>query len=82
MEQTFSPHEGIVLSLRGNKLKTSGRNGKEQCYTVSKETQVTVDGIIGTEMDLQAGTPVRIKLHRVYQDLATFIEITDSIKNT
>lgn len=67
-------HEGKVVSVSGDKLTTTCRDGKEHCHTVAKDAKVTCDGHASKAADLKVGTRVRVTTHKDDKSIATAID--------
>jgi len=67
-------HEGKVVNVTGDKLKTTCSEGKEHLHTVAKDAKVTCDGHDSKTADLKVGTPVRVTTHKDDKNVATAVE--------
>jgi hypothetical protein len=67
-------HEGKVVSIEGDKLKTTCSKGNEHCHTVAKDAKVTTDGKDSKATDLKSGTCVKVTEHTDDKTVATAIE--------
>lgn len=74
------PINGTVVGVVGDKLTTTGREGKQQSHTVAKDAKVTCDGSVSKAADLKPGTPVRVTLHKDDATIATAVESGKRIK--
>ena len=73
-EACAKAHEGKVVNVTGDKLKTKCSEGKEHLHTVAKDAKVTCDGQASKAADLKAGTTVRVTTHKEDKNVATAIE--------
>jgi hypothetical protein len=73
-ESSTTTHEGKVVSVTGDKLRTTCSDGKQHCHTVSKDAKVTCDGQAAKAADLKAGTQVRVTTQKDDKSVATAIE--------
>jgi len=67
-------HEGLVVSVDGDKLTTMGSEGKQHCHTVARDAKVICDGKASKVAELKAGTHVRVTLHKDDKTVATAVE--------
>jgi hypothetical protein len=73
-ESVAKTYDGKVVSITGDKLTTSGSDGKQYSYTVAKDAKVTFDGQASKAADLKAGTQVRVTTNKDDQTVATAVE--------
>lgn len=66
-------HDGKVVSVVGDKLTTTGSEGKQRSHTVAKDAKVIHDGKPIKLADLKAGTEVRVTTHADDETTATAI---------
>lgn len=67
-------HEGKVVSVTNDMLKTTCSEGKQHCHIVGKDAKVTCDGQASKAADLKAGTQVRVTTHKDDKTMATAVE--------
>jgi hypothetical protein len=67
-------HEGTVVGVAGDKLRTKCGKGHEHCHTMAKDAKVTCDGKAGKVADLKAGTCVRVTQKKDDKSVATAVE--------
>src|SRR6185369_14748972 len=53
-------HEGKVVSITGDKLVMTGKDGKEHSHALTPEAKLTLDGKACLAADLKAGTRIRV----------------------
>jgi len=53
-------HDGKVVSITGEKLVMTGKDGKEHSHALTKEAKLTLDGKACLAADLKAGTRIRV----------------------
>jgi hypothetical protein len=80
--RTGNTHEGIVVSVTGDKLvmKGTGTDAAEYTHTLSSDATVTCDGKTCTLSDLKPGMKVRVTTKSGDKAVATKVEALD--KNT
>jgi hypothetical protein len=74
MNEAKNKHEGKIVSVSGDTLKTTCSQGKEHEHTVADDAKVTCDGKTCKASDLKAGTDVRVTTHRNDKSIATAID--------
>ena len=74
LETPTKAHEGMVVSMAGDKLTMTCNEGKQHCYTMAKDAKVTNDGHEGKASDLKAGTHVQVTTHKDDKNVATAVE--------
>jgi len=67
-------HTGKVVSVSGNKLTMTGKDGKEHSHTLADNAKVTCDGKECKLSDLKAGFEVRVTTKDDDKNVATRIE--------
>jgi len=55
-------HDGKVVSVAGNKLVMTGKNGKEHSHIVAANAKVSCDGAVCRFADLEAGWRIRVTI--------------------
>ena len=73
-------HDGKVVSVTGDKLVMSNKDGKEHSHTLSKDAKVTCDTKACKIGDLKAGLKIRVTTKSDDKKVATNVEAID--KNT
>ena len=53
-------HEGKVVSITGEKLVMTGKDGKEHSHALTTDAKLTLDGKACKAADLKAGTRIRV----------------------
>ena len=69
--------EGKVVSMTGDKLVMTNREGKQFTRTVAKDAKVTCDGHACKTENIKAGQKVRITTHHDDRNVATCVEYLD-----
>jgi CTP-dependent riboflavin kinase len=70
-------HDGEVVSITGNKLVMTSKDGKEHSHTLAADAKITCDGQVCKAQDLKAGTKVRVTTQPSDAKVATRIEAID-----
>lgn len=70
-------HDGKVVSVTGDKLVMSNKDGKEHSHTLSKDAKVTCDAKACKLGDLKAGFKIRVTTKSDDQKIATQVEAID-----
>jgi GH24 family phage-related lysozyme (muramidase) len=73
-EQTM---DGTVVSVRGDKLTMTNKEGKEHSHTLAANVKVTCDGKACTTADLKAGMKIRVTTDTADRHAAARIEALD-----
>jgi hypothetical protein len=79
-EAAGNQHKGTVVSFDGKTLKMKDNNGKEQTYSVSDTTELTLDGKksdVSTFKALKEGSKVRVTTDKNDATKAIRIEALD-----
>jgi hypothetical protein len=67
-EDQVGTHEGLVVSVEGNKLNMSDKEGKNQhSHTVPADAAITCDGKACRLQDLKKGYPVKVTIEKKAQ---------------
>ncbi len=74
MTETCMKHSGNVVSVVGDKLTTTCREGHQHCYTMSKNATVTCNGVESKAADMKIGSYVRVTPDKDDQTVATAVE--------
>lgn len=69
--------DGTVLSVSGDKLTMTNKEGKEHSHTLAANIKITCDGKTCTTADLKAGMKVRVTNDPANQHAAVRIEALD-----
>lgn len=69
-----STHDGKVVSITGDKLVMSSKDGKEHSHILAKDAKLSLDGKVCKPADLKAGTKIRVTIQSADKHLATRIE--------
>jgi GH24 family phage-related lysozyme (muramidase) len=69
--------DGTVVSVTGNKLTMTNKEGKEHSHTLAANVTVTCDGKTCTVADLKAGMRIRVTTDTADRQAATRIEALD-----
>src|SRR5687767_4992970 len=72
-----STHDGKVVSISGEKLVMSSKEGKEHPHTLARDVKLTLDGKACKAADLKAGTRIRVTTKGGDKQLAIRIEAID-----
>lgn len=70
-------HDGKVVSVTGDKLVMSNKEGKEHSHTLSKDAKVTCDAKPCKVGDLKAGMKIRVTTKGDDKQIATHVEAID-----
>ena len=69
--------DGKVVSMTGDKLVMSNKEGKECSHTLAKDAKLTRDGTVCKAADLKAGNKIRVTTKKDDRSVATGIESLD-----
>jgi hypothetical protein len=69
--------EGKVISLTGNKLVMTNKEGKQYSHTLAKDAKLTCDGTVCKADDLKTGRKIRVTTKKDDRNVATGIESLD-----
>jgi ribosomal protein S17 len=69
--------EGKVVSMTGDKLVMTNKEGKEYSHTLAKDAKLTCDGTACKAEDLTAGSKIRVTTKKDDRRVATGIECLD-----
>ncbi len=72
-----STHDGKFVSVSGNKLMMTNKDGKEHSHTLAADAKVTCDGKACKAADLKAGTKIRVTTKNDDTKAVTRIEAID-----
>jgi hypothetical protein len=72
-EHCSTTHDGKIVSVTGNKLVMSNKEGKECSHTLANDAKLTRDGSHCNAADLKVGSKIRVTTHNV----ATAVEALD-----
>jgi hypothetical protein len=76
--ETFAnTHDGKVVSLAGNKLMMSDKDGKEHSHMIAANATITCDGKDCKMGDLKAGMKIRVTARTNDKNVLTVIEALD-----
>jgi hypothetical protein len=70
--------DGVVVSVSGDKLTMTDKEGKELTQTLAANVKVTCDGKTGTAADLQPGMRIRVTTEKAEPHAITRIEALDA----
>ena len=71
-------HEGLVISIKGNKLYMTDDDGKhEHSHTLTDDAKVTCDGKVCKAADLKQGMRIRVTTEKKAPHSATHVEALD-----
>lgn len=70
-------HDGKVVSVTGDQLVMSNKDGKEHSHTLSKDAKVTCDAKLCKPKDLKAGMKIRVTTSGNDKHIATHVEAID-----
>ena len=76
-ECSVHPFEGKVVSITGDKLVMTNKEGKEYSHTLAKDAKLTCDGSACKTDDLKAGRRIRVITKKDDRNVATSIEALD-----
>lgn len=74
-------HDGKFVSVSGDQLVMTTKNGKERSHTLTADAKVTCDGIVCMATDLKAGTKIRVTTKNDDNKVATHVEAIDKDAN-
>ncbi|MCA9120447.1 MAG: hypothetical protein H6822_09535 [Planctomycetaceae bacterium] len=80
-EAQEATHVGKVVSITGNKLVMTSKEGKEHSHALTAAAKVTCDGKACKAEDLKAGTKIRVTTQANDANLVTRIEAIDMNKS-
>jgi hypothetical protein len=69
--------DGSVVSVSGDKLALTNKEGKEHRYTLDADVKVTCDGNVCEAADLKPGMRIRVTTKRVDPQAASRVEALD-----
>lgn len=72
-----SAFEGKLVSIIGDKLVMTNKEGKEYSHTLAKDAKLTCDGTACKAEDLTAGSKIRVTTKKDDRRVATGIECLD-----
>lgn len=72
-----STHDGKVVSIDGDKMVMTGKDGKEHAHTLAADLKVTCDGKECKLKDLKPGMKIRVTTKKDDKKAATRIEALD-----
>ena len=70
-------HDGKVVSITGEKLVMTGKDGKEHSHALTAEAKLTLDGKACLAADLKAGTRIRVTTQGADNSVVSRIEGLD-----
>ena len=70
-------HDGKVVSITGDKLVMTSKEGKEHSHTLTADAKLTLDGKACKAADLKAGTRIRVTTQGADKSVASRIEGLD-----
>ena len=76
-ECAIHPFEGKVVSMTGDKLVMTNKEGEEYTHTLAKDATVTCDGAVCKAEDIKAGRKIRVTTPKNDRKVATSIESLD-----
>lgn len=68
---------GKVVSMIGNKLVMTNKEGREHSHTLAKDATLSCDGTVCKAEDLTAGSTIRVTTMKDNRDVATDIDCLD-----
>ena len=71
------PFEGKVVSMTGNRLVMTSKEGKECSHTLAKDAKVTCDGAVCKAETLKPGTKIRVTTLKDDKNVACCVESLD-----
>lgn len=77
MEAEQAMHDGNVVSITGNKLVMTSKEGKEHSHTLTADAKLTLDGKACNADDLKPGTRIRVTTQGSDKSVANRIEGLD-----
>jgi len=69
--------EGTVVSLTGNRLVMTDKEGKKYAHTLAKDAKLICEGKVCQAEDLKAGSKIRVTTHSDDRNVAIGIESLD-----
>jgi hypothetical protein len=76
-EGSSNTFEGKVVSMIGNTLVMTGKEGKEYSHTLAKDAKLTCDGTDCKPADLKVGSKIRVTTKKDDRNVVTWIESLD-----
>jgi hypothetical protein len=73
-EECSNTFEGKFVSVAGDKLVSTCKDGNEHSHTLAKDAKLTCDGTTCKSSDLKAGSKIRITLNKDDKNVATRVE--------
>jgi hypothetical protein len=70
-------HDGKVVSITGDKIVMTGKDGKEHTHTLAESAKVTCDGKDCKLSELKPGMKIRVNTSKDDKKVATRIEALD-----
>jgi hypothetical protein len=70
-------HDGSVVSITGNKLVMTGKEGQEHSHTLAADAKLTLDGKVCKAGDLKPGTRIRVTTQGTDKSVVNRIEGLD-----
>jgi hypothetical protein len=70
-------HDGTVVSITGDKLVMTNKEGPEHSHALTSDAKLTLDGKACTVADLKPGTKIRVTLQRDTPHAAIRVEAID-----
>lgn len=69
--------EGTFVSMTGNHMVMTDKDGNKQAHTLAKDARLTCDGAACQAQDLKAGHQIRVTMRQDVRNLAIGIESLD-----
>ena len=76
-EPSSNTHDGKVVSVMGDKLVMSSKDGKEHSHKLAQDAKLTCDGKVCQAEDLKAGRTIRVTTKEDDRYVATRVESLD-----
>jgi uncharacterized protein (TIGR03000 family) len=73
-EKPADTHEGKIVSVTGDELVMTGKDGKKHTHTLAPDAEITVDGKASKVEDLKAGMKIKVTTRAGDQDVLTKVE--------
>ena len=70
-------HDGKVVSITGDKLVMTGKDGQEHSHKLTANAKLTLDGKVCQAADLKPGTRIRVTTEGADKSVASQIEGLD-----
>lgn len=76
-QRSSNTFEGQLVSMTGNKLVMTNKEGKEYCHTLAEDAKLTCDGEDCEADDIKSGSRIRVTTEEDDRNVATCIHSLD-----